>query len=183
MSKDRIEDFIRQNRNALDTEIPSVNIWAEIEQGLEATPPRKKGNTYKIFAKIAALVLLVLGIGIWIFNPLKQEENKITYINVSPKQEILDENPELAQLSSFYTQKINANKKRLATLNHHDTELFNDLKQMENMFDSLEIEWSKNSHQSNSQLVNAMIDNYRMRSSLLENVVQRVEYKKHFIKK
>lgn len=177
MNKDKLENFISQNREAFDSEFPSMNLWSKIEEDLNPTPKKKN---WKKIGGVVVIVSLLVALGIWQFVFNKKQgsvsQSPIAYVNVSPSQELLEKNPELAELSSFYTQKINTHKNRLIQLQHKDPDLLQDLEQMESMFDTLQAEWKRNPHKSDQELVQAMIANYRMRSTLLENVVKRVEF-------
>ncbi|MGK0387397.1 MAG: hypothetical protein ACI94Y_000123 [Maribacter sp.] len=173
MSKDRLEEFIIENRDDLDTEIPGLNLWRDIDKKINPTP---KKNIKKIAGRSAAVVVVLLVACCWFFtgeSRIPQEAR----MNQSPssQQLLIEANPELAEISEYFTRKINQNKGKLAALNHHDPALYRDLNHMEAMYDTLRIEWQMNPHKSDEKLVDAMIANFRTRSMLLENVVARIE--------
>lgn len=171
MSKDRLEEFIQENREDFDTEIPGLNLWSEIDDKIN---PKKKATKTQIAGRAAAMVVVLIMVCCWFFIP-STDHSQIANLNQSPNQLLEEANPELAEMSEYYTRKINKNKGRLAAMNHHDPDLYRDLKHMELMFDTLRMEWESNPHKSDEKLVNAMVANYKTRSMLLENVVGRIE--------
>lgn len=174
MSKDRLEEFIQDNRNDFDSEIPSLNIFSDIEKEL-GSKKKSKLKPGQIARRSAAVIALLAIACCWVFmnNGGEQKEARM---NESPLQFAAEiGHPELTEMSEYYTRKINSNKGKLAALNHHDPDLYRDLHHMEAMYDTLAMEWSRNPHKSDEKLVNAMIANFRTRSTLLENVVTRVE--------
>lgn len=171
MSKDRLEEFIKNNRTDFDSEIPSLNIFAEIEKKID---PKPKHNNRRIATSGIAATIILAVMCSWFLMSGNDQGN--VRMNESPIPMIADlKDTELIEASEYYTQKINKNKGRLAALNHHDPDLYRDLKHMEAMYDTLKMEWARNPHKSDEKLIGAMIANYRTRSMLLENVVHRVE--------
>lgn len=173
MSKDRLEEFIIENRNDFDTEIPSLNLWGDIDK--QINPPPKK-NIRKIAGRSAAAIIILVAACCWLFIG-QQGISKEVKMNESPstQQLLIEANPELAEITEYFTRKINKNKGKLAALNHHDPALYRDLYHMEAMYDTLRMEWEMNPHKSDEKLVDAIIANFRTRSMLLENVVARIE--------
>jgi len=171
MTKDRLEEFIENNREDFDSEIPSLNIFGNIEKGIEPKP--KRGARQMASRAVAAIVLLGV-VCSWFL--MSQNDKANVRMNESPMPMIADlKDTELIEASEYYTQKINNNRGRLAALNHHDPDLYRDIKHMESMYDTLRMEWTRNPHKSDEKLIDAMIANYRTRSMLLENVVNRIE--------
>ncbi len=175
MKKDKLEQFIDDNREDLDQELPPLNLWGEIDSAIHPKPIKKK----RIIAGRAAASIALLVVAGWFFLDNGTTKAPL-HLNTAPVELISENNPEFQEITEFYSNKINNNMGRLTSLNHHDPELYRDLRQMEAYYDTLRMEWSKNPHKSDEQLINAMIENYRSRSMLLENVVDRLEDKQHY---
>ncbi len=176
MSKDRLEDFISEHRNEFDAEIPGLDLWGKIDKELHPSPKAdQQSASYINIGRAAAVVAIMFVACYWIFAPTYANSATVQHVNESPEQLLYEANPELAEISEYYNRKINKNKGRLAVLDHHDPDLYRDLNHMESMFDTLRMEWQMNPHKSDEKLVNAMIANLRTRSTLLENVVGRIE--------
>jgi len=87
MSK-RIEDFIRENKTAFDTEVPGDHLWLKMEESLKKTEHSLKNSEQKQpkswwWIGIAASLLVVLGIG-YMYNQKVQPSNALA--QVSPVQ-------------------------------------------------------------------------------------------------
>lgn len=172
MSKDRLEQFIHDNRDDFDTEIPSLNLWGDIEEQIN---PHPKHKTKQVATRAAAAIALLIVASCWFVFSNGNTPEQHANLNQSPNALLVESNPELAEISEYYSRKINKNKGRLAALNHHDPDLYRELNLMESAYDTLRLEWERNPHKSDERLVNAMITNYRTRAMLLDNVVERLE--------
>ena len=84
MSKE-IEDFIRNNKQAFDTETPGENLWFKMEQELNKREKKEKVKKlgFGHWISIAATLLVVVGIA-FMYN-LKQQANN-TLAQVNPAQ-------------------------------------------------------------------------------------------------
>lgn len=171
MSKDRIEQFIQENREGFDTELPGMHLWGEIDRKIS---PGKPDNGRGTLGRIAAGIALLFVVSIGLFIALGNEGEQYTKLNKSPKYLIEETNPEFAELSDYYQHRINGYKGRLAAMNHHDPDLYRDLRNMEFTYDTLMVEWNINPHKSDEKLIDALVTNIRSRSMLLENVVNRI---------
>ncbi len=169
MSKDKLEQFISEHREEFDQELPGLHLWNEIDTQLH---PKVRKGKWQIATRAVAGVALFLVAGYFIWGQLYSPH---TLVNQAPISQIAEHNPELSEITEFYSNKINKNMSRLAALGHHDADLYRDMKQMENMYDTLRVEWLKNPHKSDEQLVNAMIANFQHRSMLLDNVIHHLE--------
>lgn len=172
MRKGRLEQFIDDNRTEFDSELPNMKLWGEIDKAVNPKP--KKGH-WQIASRAVAGIALLLFFGYLSFGNFYQKEYQ--NINKKPQALAVDQNPELSEIKDYYSNRINKSMGKLVAIGHHDPDLFRDIKQMEMFYDTLQMEWAKNPHKSDDQLVNAMIENYKSRSELLENVLQHIERK------
>ncbi len=168
MSKDKLEQFINENRTSLDTEIPSLHLWDAIDKKVNARP-KKNLVAGRMAAGVMAFILMA---SFYWYNSTTTPQN----INQAPPNTAIAEStPEFLEMTEYYSRKINESKGRLAALNHHDPDVYRDLKQMELTYDTLKMEWNKNPHKSDERLVNAMVKNYRDRYQLLQRVLYGIE--------
>ncbi len=156
-----IEQFIRENRAAFDSEIPSPTIW----KGVEKTLPRKRIGMYRVL-RMAAAVALILGLGIVIGK----------YMTPASEQELAlsDISQEYAELEDFYTQKINQKIDLLKAQKPNDKALA-DIEELEKEFDLLKKEL-RSTPINDEQIIHAMIENYRTKIDILERVLERINY-------
>lgn len=77
----KLEDFIKENKRAFDTDLPSANLWDRIEQDLNKKK-QKKRTDLRLWMGIAAAVLVVLSCGIFLLMPARQ--SNVTLAEVNP---------------------------------------------------------------------------------------------------
>ncbi len=169
MSKDRLEQFIDDHNEEFDVELPSLKLWGEIDAAIHPKPKKGKWQTA---SRSAAAIALFIVAGYFVFGSTTNDPKNL---NTSPVALISEKNPEFSEMTEYYSNQINKNMSRLTALGHHDADLYRDIKQMELYYDTLNMEWAKNPHKSDEQLVNAMVENYRSRYMLLENVVNHLD--------
>ncbi|KIO77052.1 hypothetical protein TH53_11330 [Pedobacter lusitanus] len=82
----KLEDFIRENKRAFDTDRPSSGLWKKIEEELEKKEQQKKKHkrlfNVQLWAGVAASLIVVLGVTFLYVIPGKK--NKISVADVSP---------------------------------------------------------------------------------------------------
>ena len=156
-----IKQFIQKNRAAFDSEKPPAFVWENVEKNL----PRKRIHMYRIL-RIAAAVLLILGLGIVIGRFAGQpSETELALSDIST---------EYAELENFYTQKINQ-KISLLKNQQLDERALSDIKELEQEFETLKRELNTSNAQD-EQIIQAMIENYRTKIDILERVLHRTNY-------
>lgn len=155
-----LEQFVQQNREAFDAEMPSQHIWQEVEK----TFPRRRIHIRVL--RMAATIALVLGLGIVIGRyAAPQSESELVLSDISQ---------EYAELEYFYTQKINQKIDLLKTEKPDDKAL-SDISELEKEFEGLKKELQQ-TNTSDEQVIHAMIENYRTKIEILERVLNRINY-------
>jgi len=96
--KDKMEDFIRQNRNAFDDKEPSEKVWRNINASLSFG----KGSIFNSVALWRAAAIIFFALSVYLIIP--KNEKRINVASVS--------NKEFNDVESFYTQQI-SNKVKL----------------------------------------------------------------------
>src|SRR5690242_9290208 len=113
MSK-RLEDFVRSNREAFDSEEPNPLIWNRLEEQLQPGSSVKKisGRSYFRWAIAAALTgLVALGV-IYTMNKQPEKSNPVAQTTTATPEananiDLLNEiNPSYAKEVSHFTQLI-----------------------------------------------------------------------------
>ncbi|MEZ5084429.1 MAG: hypothetical protein R2750_13440 [Bacteroidales bacterium] len=76
----------------------------------------------------------------------------------------------------FYTSKINSTKEELFQLSGHDSEFIKeidfDLKELDHVFEELKKDLKDNT--DNEEVIEAMIQNYRLKLTILEEMLMQV---------
>jgi septal ring factor EnvC (AmiA/AmiB activator) len=185
----KLERFIRDNREAFDSEEPSDELWNKISDKLPTTNGKviEMGKPRQIVHKdfqnsgrnrfleninwrVAAMVLFTLGLG-WMvlhFN----EQYKVT-----EHPEIVMANPALAKQVSQYTQLVENKQLELQNLAQQNPDLYKEfekeLDELENSYQSLKADLPKNQNQET--LIEAMIQNLQLQLNVLNQQLQIID--------
>ncbi|HYQ58306.1 MAG TPA: hypothetical protein VEP89_13275 [Draconibacterium sp.] len=166
MEKDRLEEFVKANRDEFDFKAPSPEVWDNIEA---ATKKPKVVALKQYFMRAAAVVVVLIatGVGLWQYSlntPGKFAENA---------------DPELMELieaEAFYSHQVNKKMKEIKNCNYTNPEIQNeietDLNELESMYQLLKNDLEENI--SNKSVIEAMIENNRYRLQLCENVLDQI---------
>lgn len=162
----KLEDFMRDNRDDFDSELPSFDMWEKIESKLEKN---KKGK-YK-FLKIASAIAAVLILAIVGTYMLKPQSESNRYANIS--------DPELKNLletEAFYAQKVSSKVGEIQKCYKVHPELKmdieNDLNELDTMYRELEKDLDDNLY--NREVIEAMIQNNRFRLEMVDRVLNQI---------
>ncbi len=170
--QDKLERFIQQHRQDFDTEVPSFELWHKIEKQVQATPPPSGGVIRQMgarFYRIAAAVAILIMAAGWGGHYLGQRSMQAT------SQDILVEiAPDFPELSAYYKQTINAKYQRLVSMPHDDV-IIEDLAQIDQAMQELKDELAEAPREKAAEIVNNMIQNYRIKVQILERVLERLE--------
>jgi hypothetical protein len=167
MRTDRLEDFIKDNREAFDQFEPSEKVWENIS--------KQKGKSRKIsmvsyFLRVAAVVTSAV-----VFTVL------ITKTNIfnSEEAKAQPEDPELRELieaEAFYAsqvnEKMNEIRKCYDTFPEIKEEVETDLTELQEMYDVLKIDLNENI--SKKAVIEAMIENNRYRLKMVDDVLDQI---------
>jgi len=167
MRTDRLEDFIKNNREAFDQFEPSEKVWENIS--------KQKGKSRKIsmvsyFLRVAAVVTIAVVFTVLITN---------TNIFNSEEAKAQPEDPELRELieaEAFYAsqvnEKMNEIRKCYDTFPEIKEEVETDLTELQEMYDVLKIDLNENI--SKKAVIEAMIENNRYRLKMVDDVLDQI---------
>jgi hypothetical protein len=167
MKTDRLEEFIKANRDEFDFRTPSPEVWEKISANNIKTLKPKTGN---YFLKIAAVVTLVLltSVVLW-------KTNVFTPGNIAKNLQ----DPELRELieaEAYYAHQVNIKLKEIKKCYYTFPELKqdveNDLTELEQMYKVLKKDLKENV--SNKAVIEAMIENNRYRLKLVDDVLEQI---------
>lgn len=167
MKTDRLEDFVKANREEFDFREPSPDVWEKISAD---TKKPKVVSMQNYFLRIAAVVAVVLvsSVLVWQSNIL------------SPKGLAANtNNPELIELleaEAFYAHQVDKKlaeiRKCYYTFPELKDEIETDLTELEDMYKVLKIDLQENI--SNKSVIEAMIENNRFRLQLCDDVLEQI---------
>jgi len=162
----KLEDFMRDNRDDFDSELPSLDLWDKIESKLE----KKEKGKHK-FLKIASAIAAVLVLAIVGTYMLKPQSDNNRYANIT--------DPELKNLletEAFYAQKVSLKVGEIQKCYKIHPELKmdieNDLNELDNMYRELEKDLDDNLY--NREVIEAMIQNNRFKLEMVDRVLNQI---------
>lgn len=162
--KDKLEKFILSNRKEFDFRKPDEKLWNKIEANIK---PKKPVN-WKFMLGRAAAVLLIFVASYMFYELINKGFPKITLVK---SREI--EIPELKEAESYYSKLLNEKldeiKPIITGCETLEEELYFDLNQLDSLYGELKKDLKDNI--ANQEVIDAMIQNYRLRISILEEIL------------
>jgi len=192
----RLEDFIRNNREELDNDEPAPQIWNKLEKQLK-TSSKSKGIVIRMnFLRwsVAAAILVLAGLGIFHLFSKGTTGNNATAQKVSPlnpsandnasnnpnssNNDILNDiNPTYAKEVYHFTQLIELKQTELKQIEKDHPLLYkqfvSDIDKLDSSYNSLKKELPVNPNRE--QLLEAMIQNLRLQTELLNHQLQIIQ--------
>lgn len=166
MKKDRLEEFIRNNRDDFDFREPSPELWNRIS----SAKSKKKVVPIRHYMYRAAVLLAVMSIGgvlLWQSGIL------------APNRLAKNADPELIELmetEAYYSTQVDKKMREIQkcyyTFPELKDEIETDLNELENMYKVLKTDLGDNI--SNRSVIEAMIENNRFRLKLCDDVLEQI---------
>lgn len=170
---DKLEKFVRENKEAFDHADPNPLMWLEIEKKLE----KGKGKRSKIRSlyrpmAIAASFILILGLGMLIGLNINQPD----------KQDLLAENQryqEFQKAEKYFQKQVNVKLDMLKGYSGAN-EITEDLSQLDAVYNEMKAELLNSPNRDNNAIISAMIENYQIRINMLENILEKIDNKSSY---
>ncbi len=165
--KDKLEKYIGENKDKLDTGIPSDAVWESIEKELEEEVPKKIFNLTNLW-KVAAVFFF--GLSIHLLSQMNQTTD-VTSIQVA---QTMDE--EFLETETFYVSQISTKRTQLLQNSRENPELVkdftNDINKLDSIYQTLKGELES---ENTDALQNALIQNLQLRMELLNQQLMILE--------
>lgn len=162
---DNLEKFIRENRHDFDTEVPSLNVWANLDQHLDSQRPSGRVVWMKRLRVAAAvLALLVAGgaAGAYLTNQGKAVDS------------LADVSPEHAEMERYFSTQVEEKMAKLATYKQ-DGVVKADIQELDQAYEQLRKELENAPAGAEEKIIQAMIETYQTKINILEQVLEKVE--------
>lgn len=182
MMEDGLEDFIKNNRQEFDRESPKEDHLKRFEALLqeEAKPEAKVVSIqvkYLWRVAAAAVILLGVGIGLW-WNGGEVVSDQLA---VQPEEQVAPTlasiSPELAEVEDFFVQTVSNRVNDVKAFGMEEEAFvqtcFDHIAILEAEYDTLQQDLLVNHH--DERVINSMIQNYRTRLMILEQLLQQME--------
>ncbi len=163
---DRLEEFVKANRDAFDNLEPSPQLWQNISEKQKKTKVIYFRNY--IFRAAAVIVIVVISSAIFVnYTFFRNQDNAIS------------QNPELKELfetEAFYAHQVNGKlqeiRKCYSTIPELQDVIESDLTELETMYKLLQNDLKDNI--ANKTVIEAMIENNRFRLKLVDSVLDQI---------
>ena len=162
--KDRIEDFIRNNRKEFDIDSPSPEIWKGIERELG------KGKRIQLFRYMGIAATFIVLIAAAYVIGLQRGGNELNQ-DLFANQEAYNN---FMEASNYYNSTINTKLVQVEELGIKD-DVSSDLEQLDEIYNELREEMINSNYKDNEMIINLMIKNYKTKIELLERIIQKTQ--------
>lgn len=157
MMSRKLEEFIRENKKAFDTEHPSEELWSRIEKGLDKKKPSRSINM-TLWIGIAASVLLVVGFAAGLFTYGRRNTMMVAEVN-----------PDYAKKQVRFASMIEEKKDSLEVLSKVNPALYSkfnkDIEQMDGDYQKLKKELADSPNPK--LVVRAMVKNLELQLQVI----------------
>lgn len=167
--KDRLEEFIIENREAFDIYEPDPRIWNRVRDNLPQQPKGARRLPFSPMMRIAAIGLILVSVLAGGAAGFAYRQKQLALQAMT--------NPELQEAERYYTnlytEKYSAAS---AVLTSYPglVEAFNgEMSLLDSICTSLKADLKDDA--ANAEVVQALIENYRMRITLLEHLLYELE--------
>lgn len=175
-NNDPLERFVQKHRDEFDLKEPSLELWDRIADSL---PPDKEKSAPKmvplrLVLRMAAMVVVVLGAALMLFF---QSSNNPDIRLKGRSIALHDISPELAEVEQHYMALIEAKLVALKSsdvLNGADYQsLIHEMEALDQDYEELKKELRNSLDKE--KVIEAMIQNYRLRLKILEKMLQQIQ--------
>jgi len=163
---DKFEEHIRKIRGDLDLYDPSPDLWKRIERELR----KGRSDTLK-WLSIAAMIIVVFGSALVLFKPSILPERK--NYRISNSSGLSPDNSSLGETEIYYNNLVNSLYIKATPLLTTNPEIEKGLSDDLTRLDSIcsEIKKDLKDNVANQEVVEALIQNYRIKIRLLEDIL------------
>jgi membrane-associated HD superfamily phosphohydrolase len=165
MNTNRLEDFVKANREEFDNLEPSEKVWKNIE---ENTRKIRKITPVAYLLRIAAVVFVVVGFSVLI---------KLGTIKTGQMAKQADpEMVELIEAEAYYASQVSEKMEEIRKCYDMHPELKEeiegDLSELQQMYNSLKSDLNENV--AKKTVIEAMIENNRYRLKMVDEVLEQI---------
>jgi hypothetical protein len=178
MKQDKLEKFIIENREQFDIYEPGSELWDRINKPV---PKTIRLNWKAIVLRVAAVI--VIFVASWVIHDMVQKDDKnITENKIPVENGNMGQVNILMEAEMFYTSQINTARDEIIMLSGNDKLLLDDLNtdmvELDEVFEDLKNDLKDNS--DNEEVIGAMIQNYRIKLEVLEEILMQLKKSKNF---
>lgn len=175
MKKDRLEQFVTENRDRFDDQEPAPALWNTIENELGSNDSKSRSiNIRKIVWRAAAV--LIIFFAAWTANDLYDNYQNKQLASSGHNQEVPEQDSQIAELleaEMYYTSQINERQQELFKYTSNNPAIREEINIEITELDSIYVELKHDLQDNldNEEVIEAMIQNYRVKLQILEDVL------------
>jgi hypothetical protein len=170
---EKMEEFIRNNREAFDVHDAPDKLWAKVEQRLKN---KRRAGFWKLWLQRAAIFILIFSLAFAVSEYIHTPKSRQTALVVEKDQGMPQEIKETqAYYESEIYSRMNEMKPMFASYPGMEEEVNKDFTRLDSICADLKKDLKDNV--SNQQVLEAMIQNYRTKLSILENLLDELKRK------
>lgn len=173
MKTDKLEKFIIDNRNEFDDLEPSPAMWDKIGK---REPKKLEVNWTSILLRVAAVVVIFVSSFIFI-DYLSKQNNAPGLAEAEIETEDGEMYQELMEAEFYYSSQIEQRKEEFYQMAGKNTplreEINIELSELDKIFRDLKEDLKDNA--DNEEVVVAMIQNYRLKLEILEEILLQLD--------
>jgi len=159
---DELEKYIKDHRDELDRYSPGPRSWKMIRPGLA-----KRHHTFRYVISAAAVIIVLLGISVLLKPTLFKLQNREGYGS------LVKNDPQVMETELYYINLVNdlVSKAKPLLTEHPDLEkeLSLDMSQLDSICGEIKKDLRDNI--SNQEVIEALINNYRIRIQILNDML------------
>jgi len=166
---DQLENFIRQNKDQFNDLDPDPRVW----KGVTLRDETKSNiRWWSVAWKVAAVIVIFIG-SYFFHDYMSNRQNNSNYLISEQSKEL----EILTEAEAYYTAQIQVAESQIFQLTANNPELQKNIREeMENL-DKIykQLKEDLNDNVSAEEVIEAMIQNYRMKLMILEEVLQQLK--------
>lgn len=179
--EDQLKKFVDAHRDDFDDHTPPSGIWEAIDNELSKDTKRIKTFSWAHYAKRAAAIIIIATVSIVVYELINStSENStnntdIAIVEVPEDKTVLP--PEIVEAEQYYSVKIEDKFSELKRYNVVYPELEEDIEidmaELDSAYSELKKDLSE--EMANEEIIEAMIQNYRLKLEILENILEELK--------
>jgi hypothetical protein len=174
MKPDKLEKFILDHQQEFDFHEPDPGLWDKINP--QKPVVRKIVNWNSIAWKVAAGIIIF--VASYFFHDFMADDKQDNFAQNNPQQQDYDmvefeQMETLMEAEVYYSSQIKSAKTEIEKLTNNDAFIMKDVQydliELDDVFKALKNDLNENS--GNEEVVEAMIQNYRLRLQILNDIL------------
>jgi hypothetical protein len=178
MKTDKLEEFVKKNRGEFDDAMPDPAIWSRISEDL-GKPGIRSIRRPAWLAK-AAMIVAIFGASYLVHEAIDRYYKPADTAGNQAQTQYSPEVEELIEAEGYYSAQIDEKKNTLTALASDNPAMVRDIDTEINQLDSIYVQLKRDlrDNAQNEAVIEAMIQNYRIRIEILDDVLYQLKKSK-----